>query len=342
MDIVWLVGDLDSIYADKLNMKILLVLFVVGVICSQVALADLTSEQVAAKNRGLFLYNLRRTNDAASFLKVAAEAGDRESQYFLGEVIRKRATYVSPESQYWYQLAANQNDVYAMMRLFKVDDAVCVALDECTLGNNFKGWRVTARKVAESRAAEGSGEAMYQLFLMSGEYDWLVKSAEAGFGEGQYWLSVEYRQGWGIFFVPGKRTKAADKWLYAAAYSGYGPAMDKLRSILADRGDIHGNVYWTEQAAKAGSLSAIVNYAAWMANTSDYFKYPLDLVKAYGLTLVIAEAELPSRRRTGRVQLKKLSDDMTPDQIRAGVVFAEIWKKNYSPLSRFPTKHEVW
>ena len=118
-------------------MKILLAFFTMAVVCSQVALADLTREQLAAKNRGVFLYNLRRTNDAASFLKVAAEAGDRESQFFIGEVIRKRATYTSPESQYWYRLAANQNDVYAMMRLFKVDDAVCVALDECTPGNNL-------------------------------------------------------------------------------------------------------------------------------------------------------------------------------------------------------------
>lgn len=332
---------MGSISVDGLNMKILLAFFMVAVVCSQVALADLTSEQVAAKSRGLFLYNLRRTNDAASFLKVAAEAGDREAQFFLGEVIRKGATYVSPESQYWYRLAANQNDVYAMMRLFKVDEAVCFALDECTPGSNFKGWRVMARKIAESRAAEGSGEAMYQLFLMTGEYNWLIKSAEAGFGEGQYWLSIEYRQGWDIFFVPGKREKTADKWLLAAACSGYVPAMDKLRSVLAERGDIQGNVRWTEQAAKAGSLNAMIHYAAWMANTSEYFKYPLDLVKAYGLTLVIAEAELPSRRGIERMRLKKLSKNMTAEQIDLGVAFAANWKKDHPPLSRFPTKYEL-
>lgn len=132
MNIAYAVNFLGSVSVGSWNMKILLAFSTMAVVCSQVALADLTREQLAAKNRGVFLYNLRRTNDAASFLKVAAEAGDRESQFFLGEVIRKRATHTSPESQYWYRLAANQNDVYAMMRLFKVDDAVCVALDECT------------------------------------------------------------------------------------------------------------------------------------------------------------------------------------------------------------------
>lgn len=52
---------------------------------------------------------------------------------------------------------------------------------------------------------------------------------------------------------------------------------------------------WTERAAKAGGLDAMDNYAAWMANTSDYYRFPLDLVKAYGLTLVLANTELPSR-----------------------------------------------
>jgi len=316
---------------------------VIGMVMSVSAfevLAVLNADQVSAKSEGLYLYNLNRHTDAAPFLKVAAEAGDRESQYLLGEVLRQQTTFLDDLSQTWFELAAHQNDVYAMMRLFKVDDALCKPLNKCyPESNEFQGWRVAAKRVAESRAAKGDGEAMYQLFLMSGEYDWLIKSAEAGFGQGQYWLSVEYRQGWDVFVVPGRRIKTADKWLLAAANSEYGPAMDELRSILAERGDVRGDVYWTERAAKAGSLSAMINYAAWVADTSDYFRFPLDFVKAYGLTLIIVQAELPSSVSYYERELKKLRKKMTPDQVEAAVYFAEYWKKTYAPLSEFPVKY---
>jgi len=304
------------------------------------AMASLAPDQVGAKVKGAFLYNLNRHTDAVPFLKVAAEEGDRESQYFLGEVLRKRATFVDDLSKHWFELAAHQDDVYAMIRLFKTSDEVCKYLNNCAPETRSpKHWRETAHALAMARAEKGDGEAMYQLYLMSGEFDWLIKSAEAGFGEGQYWLSVEYRQGEDFFIVPGSRLKTADKWLVAAANSNYVPAIEKLTTLLAERNDIGGIMYWTERAAKAGGIEATLDLAAWMTDTSDYLKLPLDLVKGYGLMLVVAQAELPSRRGIDERQLKKLERRMKPEQITAGKAFAEEWKKTNAPLSRFPIRY---
>lgn len=316
-------------------------IFLLAMMCfQQLAMAALTPDQEQAKIKGAFLFNLNRHIDAVPFLKAGAEAGDRESQYFLGEVLRKRATFVNDLSQHWFELAAHQNDVYAMMRLFKTNDEVCRYLNNCAPETrSSKYWRETAHELAMARAAEGDGEAMYQLFLMSGEFDWLVRSAEAGFGEGQYWLSVQYRQGEGFFIVPGGRLKTADKWLVAAANSNYVPAIDELTTLLAERKYIAGVIYWTERGAKAGGIDATIDFAGWLTDTSDYLKLPLDLVKAYGLMLVVAQAELPSRREIDKRQLNELERRMAPEQVDEGIAFAEAWKKTYAPLSRFPRKH---
>src|SRR5688572_15998516 len=81
---------------------------------SSSAFAQLSTEEQAAKVRGLILYNQYKAVTATPFLTVAAEAGDYEAQYYLGESFRRKNHYMNPEARKWYEASAAQGDLYAM------------------------------------------------------------------------------------------------------------------------------------------------------------------------------------------------------------------------------------
>jgi TPR repeat protein len=82
-------------------------------------------EQQAAKTQGITLYNQHKAVSATSFLTIAAEAGDQEAQYYLGESLRRKNHYMNPEARKWYEAAAEQGDLYAMIQLGRNDDDLC-------------------------------------------------------------------------------------------------------------------------------------------------------------------------------------------------------------------------
>jgi hypothetical protein len=59
----------------------------------------LTHEQQAAKDKGLVLYNQSDWYDSQPLLRIAAEAGDRTAQYYLGEAIRLSSWYTTAEAR---------------------------------------------------------------------------------------------------------------------------------------------------------------------------------------------------------------------------------------------------
>lgn len=83
-----------------------------AIFASPVFSADLTPEQLAAKEEGIALYNQHKDGGEALLL-IAAEAGDAESQYYLGEELRTQHRYVTPEAKKWFEAAAAQGDLYA-------------------------------------------------------------------------------------------------------------------------------------------------------------------------------------------------------------------------------------
>ena len=310
---------------------------------SNVAVAKLTPEQDAARAKGLFYYNMEDDFNARPFLEISAEAGDSESQYYLAEIIRSRDKYVGPEAQRLYEGAADQGDIYAMLRLIITSDDLCHLMENCTPSKKTpKEWRDAARLLAEERASEGDGEAMYQLYMLTGNFDWIIKSAEAGFAESQEWLGSLYKEGVGRFFIPGKRQWEVERWLRASALAGYPPGMVKYSELLEKRGDLKGVGYWIEKAAEAGHFGAMSGLAAWTAHMPDKVGYPLDLVKAYGLTLLMAEAN-PGNAwlgpSYGETELIEVAAKMTPEQIEEGKAYAKEWAKSHPALSRFPPKY---
>jgi hypothetical protein len=182
---------------------------------------------------------------------------------------------------------------------------------------------------------------MYQLFLLTGKFDSLFQAAETGFPRAQYRLAGIYEDGYGTFLIPGNREKEIEKWYRASAESGYPPGMNRYAFLLKKRGDLQGLAYWIEQSAKAGDFGAMSTYAAWSAHMPNEVGNPLDLVKAYGLTLLMAEADpgLPNSPGYGGQVLPRVAAKMTPEQIEAGKAYAKEWAKTHPPLSQFPPKY---
>jgi hypothetical protein len=309
---------------------------------SNFAWAQLTPEQEEARDKGITAYNMMRGFTAKPFLEIAAKAGDGESQYYLAELIRLRKKYITPEAQALYEAAAEKGDIYAMMRLAKKGDDLCNIIENCPPDlKTPQQWLESARTLATERANQGDTEAMYQLFLMTSKFEWLTQAAESGFPRAQYRIAAIYAEGYGTFLIPGNRQKEIEKWYKASAENGYAPGMSRYADFLKKYGDLNGVGYWTEKAAEAGHFGSMSDYAGWTAHMPDEVGYPLDLVKAYGLTLLMAEADpgLPSSPGYGGQVLPEVAEKMTPEQIEAGKAYAKEWAKTHPPLSRFPPKY---
>ena len=317
-------------------------IFTLFIVCNS-AWAQLTSEQQDARVKGIFFYNMNDDYTARPFLEISANAGDGESQYYLAEIIRTRRKYITSVAQALYESAAEKGDIYAMMRLADKGDDLCHIMENCPPDiKTPQEWLESARSLAKERAAQGDGEAMQQLFMISGHFDWLVKAAESGFPDAQEWLGSLYKEGVGTFLIPGNRKKEIEKWYRASAESGYAPGMSSYADLLQKFGDLKGAGYWTEKAAEAGHFGSMSSYAAWTAHMPDEVGYPLDLVKAYGLTLLMAEADPgrgPSSPGYGGQVLPEVAAKMTPEQIEAGKAYAKEWAKTHPPLSRFPPRY---
>lgn len=305
--------------------------------------AQISPEQEAARTNGINLYNMNRGSAALPLLAIAADAGDGEAQYYQAELLRLFSFSITPKAQQLYEAAADKGDIYAMMRLANKTNDLCHIMENCPPDiKTPKQWSEAAQFFAKARASRGDAEAMFQLFLMGGKFDLLIRAAEAGFGRAQYRLASIYEEGFSTFWIPGSRKKEIEKWYLASAEGGYPPGMVSYGELLDSRGDSEGYGYWIAKAAEAGHFSAMSGLAAWTAHMPDEVGYPLDLVKAYGLTLLMDQADPgggPNSPGYGGQVLPEVAAKMTPEQIEAGKAYAVEWAKTHPPLSRFPPKY---
>ena len=86
------------------------------------AFAQLTLEQQAARDKGLELYQQHMGVSAIEPLRIAAEAGDKTAQYYLGETLRLNNMFMTAEARKWYEAAAEQGDLFSMLRLSNGSD----------------------------------------------------------------------------------------------------------------------------------------------------------------------------------------------------------------------------
>ncbi|WKV86344.1 hypothetical protein LJJ44_11275 [Pseudomonas sp. B24_DOA] len=68
----------------------------------------LTDEQSREKTKGIELYNQYKAISAIEPLKKAAEGGDDEVLYYLGEALRKNNRHMTPEAKKAYESSAKR------------------------------------------------------------------------------------------------------------------------------------------------------------------------------------------------------------------------------------------
>lgn len=304
------------------------------------AFAQLTAPQETAKVRGLELYNQMKAISALPFLTVAAEAGDMDSQYYLAEALRKNNRYITPEAQKWYEAAAAQGDFYAMIQLGRSTDDMCKIIENCPDSKKKPiEWLNQAQRLAKPKAEQGDAEAMFIMYQLTIDQDWLEKSANAGNAIAQYWMAIGEQEGSGVFLLPWKRSESIAKWLKASSEGGYPKAMMAYVAALYKEGDMAGVRHWLEEAAKTGEQNAVSTYGAYLTHTPDRVGYPLDLVKGYGLVSLLKELDGGGSAQVYlEEKLPEIAAKMTPEQIKEANEFAKNWKATHPPLSFFPEK----
>ena len=245
------------------------------------AFAQLTPEQQAARDKGLALYQQSDWYDSQPLLQIAAEAGDQQAQYYLGEAIRLSKRYMTAEARKWYEAAAEQGDLFAMLRLSDSSD-LCRELGTCAL--NGAEWREKALDLAYERAEQGDTQAMHALFNANQGISWLEKAAEGGDSTAQRLLAGLYQDGEGWFFLPGSREKAIEKWFKASAEGRFPEGMMHYANYLYENNGSKEEIrYWVKKAAEAGHISAVSTYASNLAHAPNDLDFPADLIAGYGL-----------------------------------------------------------
>ncbi|MEB0045175.1 MULTISPECIES: sel1 repeat family protein [unclassified Pseudomonas] len=302
--------------------------------------AELSQDQLAAKNKGIELYNQFKAISATPQLKIAADAGDHEAQYYLGEAIRKNKKYMTPEALSAYEASALQGDIYSMIRLAGEKNDLCVAMGNCPKGRKEPGeWGKMAIDTAGVEAAKGNAEAMYLMFIVTGDDKWLEKSAEKGYAFAQYFLGVSYREGRGFFILPSSRAEVVERLMKASAEGGYPQGMLEYGAILAEKKDLQGFRFWNEKAAETGYATAIFGYGSDIGKESSEFGYTYDPVKSYALLHLLLELDggggMPDYVN---YVLPNISDKMSPKQIEKAKMVSKEWKDSHPPLSFFPDK----
>lgn len=281
-------------------------------------------QQEIAKKRGMELYNLGEFTHAEAYLKVPACAGDATAQFALGEVFRRQDKAVTEEAKKWYRLAAAQDHVYALMRLA---DEACVK---------------KANTLAQAAADGGSGEAMLQMYELTQDIEWLKKSAEANFEEGQYILALRYDKDTTLISDSVARHTAVNDLLKKAADAGFPKAMLWYSNRRPGSNDKAAKRQWLEKRVQISDVNAVLDYG--YALSFDYtdeedvneYGYEQDLVKGYGLIwLVIDSTRDFFQLDTAISNLAHIGGGMTAEQIESAVTFAQDWKRTHGALSEY-------
>ncbi|PCF93465.1 tetratricopeptide repeat protein [Vreelandella nigrificans] len=227
----------------------------------------------AAKNEGMRLYNIGHSTAAIPYLHQAADAGDVDAMYYMGESERRQKMMgFTTAAMERYLKAAEQGDPYAMLRLFQ--GGACIG-GVCPEGGD--DWREAALEVTLPKAKAGDPEAMLAMYYIYANLDasrltsiynlvgiptragkWLKRAAEAGLAEAQTLWGSQVMDGRGWYFTNSRRLQAAEFWLRQAAEQEYVPAMVTLTSVLEKQGKYSELWSWVKRASLLGSRIARV------------------------------------------------------------------------------------
>ncbi|MFB9866056.1 tetratricopeptide repeat protein [Vreelandella sulfidaeris] len=227
----------------------------------------LDDEAQAAKEEGMRLYNAHQRSKSPPYLEIAAEAGDAEAMYYLGEVDRLRHMGLTQAALDWYHQAALHGDPYAMLRLF--DGGACELGDVCP--ENGDDWPQEALELTLPKAEDGDAEAMaalYYIYYYVEEPDeeealeWLDRAAEAGNAWAMHSLGKRARDNKDAYSIDTERLEAAEVWFHRAAEAKYAPGMNNLAVVLDQLERDEEAWDWMIRA----SMSGHINGRLWQAS----------------------------------------------------------------------------
>lgn len=284
------------------------------------------------------LFNQRKP--AITELRVAAETGDSESQFYFAEALRIQAQSITPEALRWYEKSADQGDLYAMFRLAMRENDLCVLIGSCSKNNKTsEEWLRTLCDTAQARANDGDGSAMEMMYMITGSLGWLIKASAVDHPEAQWWLAIKYREGKG-FFWPGQREAEVERLLRASAVGGYPQGISEYAALLLSKGDVSGAQKWLLKGVSMSYADAVGAYA-YSLEYGKYYSVEIDLEKAYSLNLILTE--LDGGGMAGDMAayaLDGLREKLSARQIEKATQAALDWKSTHPPISYYPAKLE--
>ncbi|WP_394235642.1 tetratricopeptide repeat protein [Pseudomonas anguilliseptica] len=281
---------------------------------------------------GFDLYNQNNWIDSQKHLKIAAEAGNSDAQYYLAEALRLSNRYMTEESQHWYTAAAEQNDLFAMIRLSDSDDLCGTLQEKCKKDRTY--WEKRARTLAQEQADSGNSIAMHALYYLTGNRGWLKKAADAGNHEAGYFL-VDLMLSDTMEPVTGKTTLTPEAELYLrkSAEGGNPKAMSLLSSWLDIYGKFEESKKWLEKCLLTSHDNCVLRLESIHRQLTTRYKnleYKPNKITAYGLLLFRRDAL--GKAKTSSI-FDTFEDELTAEQKVEGEKFFHEWKKTHPPLS---------
>jgi len=307
----------------------------------------------AAKDEGMRLYNIGHSTAAMPYLHQAADAGDVEAMYYMGESERRQKMMgFTTAAMEWYLKAAEQGDPYAMLRLFQ--GGACIG-GECP--EDSDDWREAALKITLPKAEAGDPEAMLAMYYIYANLDasrlntvynflgiptragkWLKRAAEAGLPEAQTRWGRHIMNGRGWYFTKSRRLAVAERWLRQAAEQDYAPAMNSLGGLLREQEAYAEAMRWYIAASEQGHLNGRMRLAnCYIESDQDPTCEDIeqDRVKGWAIYYAINQEANSS---TSERSLSLRRDLLSEEERRLGEELAEEWLNKEPPLSNFPRR----
>ena len=306
----------------------------------------LDDEAQAAKEEGMRLWGIHQWEKMQPPLEIAAESGDVEAMYYLGEANRLLSRGLSQAALDWYHQAAQHGDPHAMLRLF--DGGACELGDVCP--KNGDDWPQAALELTLPKAEAGDPEAMaslYDIYYYVKDPDedeamkWLRRAAEAGQVESMNLLGEIARNDEEGYANDTERLEAAEVWFREAAEAGDAPAMNNLAAVLSNLERNEEAWEWMATASEAGHI----NGRRWVAACNivheeqgrDLCRSAAKPDPAKGWAIVLAtKQEVPNTYSTAT--LERYRDKISPEQRKEGEEMMDEWLNREPPLSYFPDK----
>ncbi|WP_355662418.1 tetratricopeptide repeat protein [Halomonas salifodinae] len=316
-------------------------ILLMGLLSLPVAAWALEPEAQAAKDEGMRLWGISEWIEMQPYLEPAAEAGDVEAMYYLGEATRLLDRGLSLRAMAWYLQAAEQGDPYAMLRLFQ--GGACTAGDRCPEG--FEDWHHAALAITQPQAEAGDPDAMLAMYHIQRMFEasrrageWLERAAEAGQPEAQTLLGRQILNGRGWYLTNSRRLGAAEAWFRRAEEQGYVPAISEVADVLISQERYEEAWEWMQVASQAGHMDRRfgVGWCYLDPARRERCQGGEDKIKGWAILHAMA---MEASNQSAISNMRRNRDLLTDEEVTEAEALAEEeWIGREPPLSNFPPR----